>query len=181
MMQSASLFQQAMGDEFCKLDAALQRFHGLQGEHELQGRVQTGAPRTLAAKLLALALGTPRAASEGTIHFELQASPDAETWIRIFPSQRMHSTMQLHNGHLIERLGLARLCFALQAVDGRLLMRLQRLYFLGFPCPGWLAPRIVAEETGAGEQMQFHVEAAVPLIGVVASYRGYLLLPEEKA
>ena len=181
MMPSASLFQQAMGDEFGKLDAALQRFHGLQGEHELQGRVQTGAPRTLAAKLLALALGTPRTASEGAIHFELQASPKAETWVRIFPSQLMRSTMQLHNGHLIERLGLARLCFALQAVDGRLLMRLQRLYFLGFPCPGWLAPRIVAEETGAGEHMQFHVEAAVPLIGVVASYRGYLLLPEEKA
>lgn len=126
-------------------------------------------------------LGTPSAASEGTIHFELQASPEAETWIRSFPSQLMRSTMRLHNGQLIERLGPARLCFALQAVDGRLLMRLQRLYFLGFPCPGWLAPRIVAEETGAGEHMQFHVEAAVPLIGVVASDRGYLLLPEEKA
>ena len=33
MMPSASLFQQAMGDELSKLDAALPRFHGLQGEH----------------------------------------------------------------------------------------------------------------------------------------------------
>jgi hypothetical protein len=132
-------------------------------------------------RALGLCSWARQAPPAGTIHFELQASPEAETWIRIFPSQLMRSTMQLHNGQLIERLGLARLCFALQAVDGRLLMRLQRLYFLGFPCPGWLAPRIVAEETGAGEHMQFHVEAAVPLIGVVASYRGYLLLPEEKA
>ncbi|MEB5965304.1 DUF4166 domain-containing protein [Comamonas testosteroni] len=93
MTQSASLFQQAMGEEFGRLDAALQRFHRLQGEHELEGRVQTGAPRTLLARLLALALGTPRTAAEG----------------------------------------------------------------------------------------EFHIEAAVPLIGVVASYRGYLLLPKEKA
>jgi hypothetical protein len=44
---------------------------------------------------------------------------------------------------------------------------------------GWLAPHR-AKKPGR-EHMQFHVEAAVPLIGVVASYRGYLLLPEEKA
>ena len=38
-----------------------------------------------------------------------------------------------------------------------------------------------AQETGAGDRLQFHIEAAVPLIGVVASYRGYLLLPKESA
>lgn len=181
MTQNDSLFQQVMGDEFHKLDPALQRFHSLQGQHELEGRVQTDAPQTWAARLLALTIGTPRTATEGAIHFELQASPQAETWTRIFPTQVMRSTMRAHNGDLIEKLGAARLRFELLAVDGRFRMQLQRLFFLGIPCPGWLAPRLVAEETGAGDRLQFHIEAAVPLIGVVASYRGYLLLPKEGA
>ena len=89
--------------------------------------------------------------------------------------------MQAHKDYLIEKLGAARLRFELLAVDGRFRMQLQRLFFLGIPCPGWLAPRLAAEETGAGDRLQFHIEAAVPLIGVVASYRGYLLLPKESA
>ena len=62
MTPNASLFQQVMGDEFRKLDPALQRFHSLQGRHELEGRVQTDAPQTWAARLLALTIGTPRTA-----------------------------------------------------------------------------------------------------------------------
>ena len=57
MTPNASLFQQVMGDEFRKLDPALQRFHSLQGRHELEGRVQTNAPQTWAARLLALTIG----------------------------------------------------------------------------------------------------------------------------
>lgn len=180
MTQSASLFQQIMGDEFGKLDAALKRFHSLQGHYELEGRVQTDAPQTWAARLLALTMGTPRTASEGAVHFELQASPRAETWTRIFPAQVMRSTMGARGAYLVEKLGPARLYFELQAVDGRFRMQLQRLVFLGIPCPGWLAPRIMAEEAGGGDRLHFLIEASVPLIGVVASYRGYLILPKEK-
>lgn len=181
MNLSASLFQQAMGSDFRKLDVALQCFHSLRGLYVLQGRAESRAPQTLLAGLLALALGTPRTGSEGPIRFELQASPEAETCTRFFPSQVMRSTMQVQNGVLIERLGPARLHFDLLVEEGRLCMRLKRLYFLGIPCPGWLAPRIVAEEIGFEDRLQFHIEAVVPLIGLVSSYRGYLQLPEENA
>jgi hypothetical protein len=40
-------------------------------------------------------------------------------------------------------------------------------------------PRIVAEETGAGDQVHFRVVAALPLVGTVASYRGHLDLSSE--
>ncbi|WP_369124981.1 DUF4166 domain-containing protein, partial [Enterobacter asburiae] len=42
------------------------------------------------------------------------------------------------------------------------------------PCPAWLRPAVVAEETGDGDRFHFNVRASVPLLGVVAAYRGYL-------
>ena len=74
-------------------------------------------------------------------------------------------------------MGLARMTFTLGAVDARLHMRLQRLRFLGVPCPAWLRPRIVAEETGEGERLHFRIEACVPGIGRVVGYRGHLVVP----
>jgi hypothetical protein len=53
--------------------------------------------------------------------------------------------------------------------------------FLGVPCPRWLMPRIVAEETGNEGRLHFRVAAALPLVGVVASYRGHLDLSAEEA
>jgi hypothetical protein len=44
MTRPLSLYEQAMGEAFARLDPALQSFHRLAGRHELQGRVRTGAP-----------------------------------------------------------------------------------------------------------------------------------------
>jgi hypothetical protein len=41
-------------------------------------------------------------------------------------------------------------------------------------------PRVLARETG-DHDLHFHVEAAVPLLGIVASYRGHLALPPGEA
>jgi Domain of unknown function (DUF4166) len=88
---------------------------------------------------------------------------------------------------------LLRLVFALDTLDGGLRtadcglrtadcglrMRLQAMRFLGIPCPAWLRPRIVAEETGDGSRLHFRIEAAVPGIGRVVGYRGHLVVQDE--
>ena len=53
-------------------------------------------------------------------------------------------------------------------------MRLERMTFGGIPCPAWLRPRLVAEETGEGGCLHLHVQAAVTGIGRVAGHRGWL-------
>ena len=175
------MYEQVMGAEFSTLGMAVQRFHRLSGYHELQGWVETMAPHSVLAKLLAFGLGTPMRASQGPIRFELQAEPNRETWTRFFPTQVMRSTLHRRKREIVESLGAARLTFELAATEKRLVMRLLRLHFLGLRCPAWLAPRIVAEEAGAGDQLQFRIEATVPFVGVVASYRGHLVLPKEMA
>ena len=176
----ASMYEQAMGESFDRLHLAVQRFHKLVGSQELHGWVDTDAPSTLPARILARCLGTPLRATSGPIRFELHAAPEAETWTRHFPTQRMTSRMRLDAGQVVEQLGAARLTFALCEVDSKLEMRLKSLYFLGLPCPKWLLPQVIAEETGQSDRLHFRVQASLPVIGTVASYRGHLTIAEKE-
>ena len=179
---SASMVRAALGaDAFARLHPALQRFHALQGRVGLQGHATTAPPAGLLARLLGGLLGTPLQARTGPVAFVLEAGPRQERWTRHFPGRTMRSRLRLQpDGRIAERLGPARLVFRLQVTDGGLAMHLQSLHFAGVPCPGWLRPRVVAEERGtdaagnSGARLHFDVRAAVPLLGMVARYHGWL-------
>lgn len=178
-MSNLSMYETVMGNRFSQLAPAIQRFHRLSGEHVLHGWVKTHAPASIAAKLLARLLGTPLDETSGPIRFNLHARPDREAWTRHFPTKTMKSTLSLCGRQVEERLGPARLIFVLVESSGTLVMALNRFRFLGIPCPGWLMPNVVAQESGDGSSLHFHVQATLPIIGVVASYSGHLVIPME--
>jgi hypothetical protein len=130
--------------------------------------------------MLAMARGTPLTAQEGAIHFELVADEASELWTRRFPARVMRSRMTVREQRIVERLGPARLGFVLKGSADKLEMQLAGLHFLGIPCPRWLLPRIVAQETASAGRLHFHVQASLPWIGTVTSYRGHLDLPHEE-
>ena len=172
------MIEQALGREaYGRLAPALRRFHRLSGRHELTGWVETAAPASAPARLLAGLLGTPRRAGQGPLRFVLEASPLEEHWTRHFPSRVMHSRLHLRGGQVVEQFGPLRLAFEVHERQGRFEMHLKRLQMLGLRCPRWLMPAIVAHETGDGDRLCFHVEAALPLLGVVARYQGHLVVP----
>lgn len=170
------MYQRAMGERFERLQCAVQRFHSLAGVNEFPGWVDTDAPSGLLAGILARCLGTPLVASSGPIRFQLDAAPETETWTRHFPGRTTTSRICLEAHRLIEHLGAARLTFDLCETDGMLQLRLVAVHFLGVRCPGWLLPRVVAEESGEGDRLHFRVEASLPVIGTVAGYRGHLIV-----
>ena len=172
------MYETAMGERFGRLASSVQDFHRLAGKHVLHGQVEIHAPQSMAAKFLARLLGTPLVSNRGPIKFELDARLLEETWTRYFPAKVMTSHLQLLDGQLVEKLGAARLTFALHEREGQLTMQLCRLQFLGIACPQWLMPIVTAEETGVDDRFNFHVRAEVPWVGVVASYRGYLSLAD---
>jgi hypothetical protein len=174
------LFQTVMGDAFERLAPPLRRFHGLRGTHALQGRVQTEAPATRAARWLARCLGAPHEATDGAIRFELHAGPGLETWTRRFPRHVMHSQLSGAGLRLVEQLGAVRLYFTLLEQEGALRMQLDGLRMFGVPCPRWLLPRVHALETGHEGAVFFDVRAALPGLGTVSAYRGHLVLPAER-
>ncbi len=171
---TASLYETLLGARYAQLAPAVQAFHRLSGRVVLHGEVETQPPASRAARWLAWCIRTPRTMTRGPIRFTLEAASTQETWTRQFPRQTMRSTLTLSDGHIVERLGAVRLLFTLEAVDRTLHMRLRGMRFLGIPCPGWLRPGVVAEETGDDERLHFNVRASVPLLGVVAAYRGHL-------
>ena len=175
-MSRLSLYQRALGDRYGELPSAVQRFHGLTGSNLLQGWVETKAPASVLARGLALCLGAPHRNTRGPLRFVLDAGAQTETWTRHFPGRTMTSRMTLVAGRLEERLGAARLTFELVATESKLSMELVEMRFLGMPCPRWLMPQVVAEETGTGNQLQFLVRASLPWVGTVVSYRGHLNL-----
>jgi hypothetical protein len=177
-VKTLSLYQQVMGGQFTLLPRPLQRFHALEGAHVLSGWVEVGAPASLVARILARCLGAPLNAQHGPIQFELRAGAVEEVWTRHFPGKTMESRLTHTAGHIVERLGFAQLWFALEGDSEMLEMKLVQLRFLRVPCPRWLLPAIVAEETATPGHLNFRVEASLPLIGVVTSYRGYLKLPD---
>lgn len=178
-MSQLSLYEQVMGASYVRLPTAVQRFHRLSGPRSLEGWVETRAPSNLLARLLAFCLGSPQKSVRGRIRFELDAQPDAEIWVRHFPSKTMMSRLVRSGERVEEQLGASRLRFRLRATDAGLEMELERLHFLGIPCPRWLMPTIVAEEHGDHDQIHFMVSATVPWVGVVASYQGHLVLTPE--
>lgn len=175
----ATLYQRVMGGDFDRLASPVARFHRLAGPQVLHGQVQVQAPASLLGRVLAWGLGAPQQAGHGAIRFELDATPAAEVWTRIFPMRTMRSTLREAPGFVEEHMGAARLRFGLSAVEGgRLEMRLVRMCFLGIPCPRWLQPAIVARETGQGDdELHFDVQASVPWIGRVVAYQGHLRVP----
>lgn len=177
-MTSRSLYPQVMGAAFDDLHPALQAFHTLAGRHELHGEVQIDAPSSAPARWLAWCLGTPTRGSRGPLRFTLDATPEREVWNRHFPSFQMRSQLRRVEQRVHEALGPARLSFELIAgPEGRLLMRLEALRFLGIPCPRRLMPRVLAQESGEADRLLFEVEASVPGIGTVTRYRGHLVIP----
>lgn len=173
----ASLFRTAMGEPYERLDSTLRAFHDLRGRHALHGEVHTEGPERPLGALLARLLGTPVHAAQGAMRFELDSVEGAQTWTRHFPHRTMRSRMRLVRGRLVESLGPVQLTFALREQGQRLEMQLQSLRCLGVPCPRWLLPRITATEEGRDGRLHFDIRAALPGIGRVTSYRGWLDLP----
>ena len=64
---------------------------------------------------------------------------------------------------------------AVVVADGRLELILRRWSFLGLTLPLWLGPRSLAYESGEDDRFRFHVEIALPLVGLIVRYRGWLV------
>jgi hypothetical protein len=169
-----SIYQSALGDKFEELPVELKRFHGTLGYHTFEGSCVIEGPKTWAARLLAKMLHLPEASAEAPLLFHLQMARTWEQWERHFPGRVMRSVLE-HNGEfLVEALGPSRLFFLPVFADGRLSLNLKHMTFCGIPCPRWLFPRVKADETGSGGVLHFDVAAAVPLIGQLVAYKGYL-------
>lgn len=170
------LYRRVLGAAFDRLPAEVQAMHSVIGIAGAagQGRVTRGANPL--ARLVATIMRFPRA-GEHDLHVLFETVDGHETWTRDFGGQRFQSRLSMAKGRLVEQFGPLRFHFDL-AVDGDgLVMLLRGWTAAGIAMPLWLGPRIRASEAVDSNRFRFDVAIALPLIGDVIHYRGWLDRP----
>jgi hypothetical protein len=176
---TASIFERLLGDLWPRLPEPLRAMHRLGAQPAATGVARVERGRNVFAKLLAAVIGLPRAGADIALSVRFARTPTHERWTRRFADQEFHSDMNEGQGReaglLIERFGPFSLAMALVWEDERLKFVIRRWRLGPLVLPLWLAPISTTHETVADDRFNFDVGIALPLIGLVVRYRGWLV------
>lgn len=168
------LFSQLLGEDFAALPEVVRRLHLRAGPARYLGEVDVRRGHGLLSRLCAAATRLPPAGS-GAIAVDIDIRPNAERWIRHVRGHAMASRLWSEDGLLCEQLGLVRFGFRLRVRDGGIEWAVERVRALGFiPLPARWFSGVHAREAAQGERYAFDVLAALPVLGLLVHYRGWL-------
>jgi hypothetical protein len=174
------LYARVLGEAWDTLPAPLRVMHAVQGVLTAQGRADVQRGSGLVARLAAWMFGFPWAGNGVPVEVRFETDGmGGETWHRSFAGRQFRSHQRAGTGRsdklVCERFGA--FVFSLAAVVDRERLRLipRRWSMLGIPLPRALAPRGDTYEYAEEGRFCFHVEIALPLIGLIVRYQGYLV------
>lgn len=168
-----ALYERIMGHRFATLPPELRAIHDVFRDGGAAGEAEvTGAANPIAA-LIARIVGFPKPGRHRLyVHFcEVDGH---ESWTRDFGGRCFQSHLSQRGRWLVERFGPFRFAFDLPSDALGLTMDMQRWWLGPLPLPTWLAPRSIAREWSEGGRFHFDVPIALPLIGRLVHYRGWL-------
>lgn len=168
------LYARVMGERFAALPRALRRMHEVCGDGGAQGQGTVERGGNPLACLVAAVMRFPPA-GDWPLHVAFAERDGVETWTRSFGPHRFSSELSTRGGHLVERFGPVRFAFDLPSDPSGLKMRLRNWSVFGVPLPLALAPGIEARERQEDGRFRFEVGVAMPLIGRVIRYSGWLV------
>ena len=172
---SASPHRHILLSEFDAVAPAVQHFHHAFGTVFAGEAEITGATNRL-ARMARLIAGLPRPGRFVPVQVTVTAAPDGHRWVRDFAGRKFVSRFVAADGLLQEHTGALRFAFHLFVRDGRIMMAFRRWWLWGVPLPAAFGPRVVASEgEDAQGRYRFDVRVALPLIGELVAYRGWLV------
>lgn len=170
-----TLFQKLLGASFYSLPPSVRALHGVRGHARYAGRATIVRGRNPLARLCARVAGLPRACEDVATTVAFDAGPSGETWRRDFGGQAMRSQLRRDGTLLAERLGPLQFRFALHVHDGAIWWHAERVRLLGMlPLPASWFERVRCREAEREGRYTFEVEAALPLLGPLIRYEGWL-------
>jgi hypothetical protein len=170
---SAPLFRRVLGAEFETLPPVVRTLHAASGRRRYYGQVEVVRGANPLARLFAWATRLPPA-GKGEVEVEIDISGEEEKWTRHIGGHAMPSRLWERHGLLCEQLGLARFGFRLTAEQGDIVWRVERVTALGLPLPARWFDKVQARESQLEGRYGFDVAAAMPVIGLLVRYRGWL-------
>ena len=168
------LYARVMGNRFDVLPEAVGAMHRVCGDAGASGEAMVERGRNVVARLIAAVMGFPRAGTH-PLHVSFVEHGGVERWTRTFGDQSFTSHLSEHKGRLVERFGPLRFQFDLPSDARGLEMRIVGWSCFGVPLPLALAPQSIAREWEEAGRFHFDVPIALPLVGAVVHYRGWLV------
>ncbi|MEP7156502.1 MAG: DUF4166 domain-containing protein [Betaproteobacteria bacterium] len=170
-----SLYQIVLGDAWDRLPAAVRELHGHTESARYRGRGSVERGQGLLSRIVGVLMRFPPAMEDTPVSVDFDIHDGEETWTRTFGRHSFQSTLSAKGKYLRESFGAVKILFMLETDANALRMLPVRWTALGVPVPKMLWPRIVAHEIESGGRFNFHVEASMPVAGLVVRYRGYLV------
>lgn len=173
------VFCAALGDTFNALPAPLQALHTVADVRHWQGAADVSRGRGLISRLAGALAGFPPEGRDVPVTVTMQRTSDGETWTRAFGARRFRSHLRRAAGDppgmVRERFGAMAFSIPLSLENGRLAFPVTGGRVAGIPLPRFLLPvsetHESVDEDGA---CRFDVSIRLPMIGLVAHYRGWL-------
>ncbi|NIJ66688.1 NAD(P)-dependent dehydrogenase (short-subunit alcohol dehydrogenase family) [Sphingomonas leidyi] len=166
------LYARAMGARFARLPEQVRAMHAFCGDAGAEGEGEVRRGRGL-AWLVGRVMGFPPSGSY-PLRVAFAARDGKECWTRDFGGHAFSSELGQAGQGVAERFGPLRFAFDLPSDDKGLRMVLRRWSAFGVPMPRLLAPRIAAREWQEDGRFRFEVRVALPLLGAVVHYTGWL-------
>ena len=166
------LYLRAMGTRFARLPEQVRAMHALCGDAGAEGEGAVRRGRGL-AWLVGRGMGFPPSGSY-PLRVAFAASGGKERWTRDFGGHAFSSELSQAGQGVAERFGPLRFAFDLPSDGKGLRMVLRRWSAFGVPMPRLLGPRIIAREWQEDGRFRFEVGVALPLLGEVVHYTGWL-------
>ena len=168
------LYARVMGERYDALPEAVRAMHRVCGDAGASGEATVKRGSTMVARMVAAVMGFPRAGTH-RLHVAFIERDGVETWTRTFGDRSFTSHLSEQDGRLVERFGPLRFHFELPSDARGLEMRIIGWSCFGVPLPLALAPESVAREWEEGGRFHFDVPIALPLVGRIVHYRGWLV------
>ena len=167
------VYARVMGDRFAALPLAVRRMHEVLRDGGACGEAEVTRGTNPLARLAATAFRFPPAGRH-RLHVAFTERDGIERWTRDFGGRRFHSHLSARGQHIVERFGPLRFAFALPSNARGLRMVMERWWIGPLPLPLALGPKSEASEWEEAGRFHFDVPIALPLIGKVVHYRGWL-------
>ncbi|HEU0135363.1 MAG TPA: DUF4166 domain-containing protein, partial [Allosphingosinicella sp.] len=167
------LYERVMGERFAALPPAVRAIHEVLRDGGASGEARVTRGKNPLVRLIASVMGFPAEGSH-RLHVSFAEQDGRERWTREFSGRAFSSELAERDGLLTERFGPLRFAFDLPSDSGGLRMIIRRWWLGPLPLPLFLAPRSEASEWEEGGRFHFDVPIALPLLGPLVHYRGWL-------
>lgn len=171
------LYQRVMGERYGTLPEIVRKIHHLCGDSGASGEGVVAGGANIFARLIAKSMRFPKPGTHA-LHVSFAECDGVERWTRSFGDQSFTSHLSERNGRLVERFGPLRFQFDLPSDENGLEMLIRGWSFLGLPLPLALGPQTRAREWQENGRFRFDVPIALPLVGLVVHYTGWLEMHE---